>query len=369
MKLFFWQNMVSPHQVPYIRELAQLGHDVTYITTEPMSPDRRELGWPELSLGTIPIILNPDTSTVAELISTSTPGSVHFIAGARGTPLGRLVAKECKRHCRRVGIVTEGPDTRGPGGIVRQVIYSLERLVIGRSFNFILAIGHQGVGWFTKRGYPPDIIFPFLYTVESSTTIQSVTNNVFEMIFVGRLVDLKGVDLLLTALSDLDGFRLTIIGDGPQEGRLKALALKLRLTDHVKFVGTLSNTDAQSSIAKADLLVLPSRKDGWGAVVNEALQAGTPVICSDVCGAASLLTNPWAGETFKSEQIDTIKEVLSRWISKGTVTPTQRKKIKSFTKRIEPLSVARYVDRVLAHVYFDAPRPVAPWLDLADKDT
>ena len=59
--------------------------------------------------------------------------------------------------------------------------------------------------------------------------------------------------------------------------------------DHIYLKPFMDNTKVRLAIEEADLLVLPSRFDGWGAVVNEALGAGTPVLVSDLCGSSYLV--------------------------------------------------------------------------------
>ena len=81
-----------------------------------------------------------------------------------------------------------------------------------------------------------------------------------------------------------------------------------------------SNAEAVAEIARHDLFLLPSRFDGWGAVVNEALMCGVPVVCSDNCGAAELLGESWRGEVFRTGSAAGLKDILQRWIALGRRT-------------------------------------------------
>ena len=58
--------------------------------------------------------------------------------------------------------------------------------------------------------------------------------------------------------------------------------------------------DIPHLMSSADCLILPSRHDGWGAVVSEALMVGTPVICSDACGSAGVVHASGVGGVFRS---------------------------------------------------------------------
>src|SRR5205085_7709712 len=75
---------------------------------------------------------------------------------------------------------------------------------------------------------------------------------------------------------------------------------QLGIAADVVFAGTSSSGEVQQSIAAASALVLPSRFDGWGLVINEALMAGVPVIVSNACGAAELVQDGVHGFVFSS---------------------------------------------------------------------
>ena len=112
------------------------------------------------------------------------------------------------------------------------------------------------------------------------------------LIFVGQLIPRKRLDRLLRALAAVRStdWVFRIIGDGSERRSLEKLALELNLLRRITFTGALDNGAVRNELANADLFVLPSRWDGWGAVVNEALMSGTPVICSSYCGAADLIS-------------------------------------------------------------------------------
>jgi glycosyltransferase involved in cell wall biosynthesis len=141
----------------------------------------------------------------------------------------------------------------------------------------------------------------------------------------------------------------------------------LGLSERVLFTGILKNTLVPHAIKKADLLVLPSVWDGWGAVVNEALGVGVPVVCSDFCGAQVLLAGE-RGETFPVDSVQGLAEVLRRRILLGRPSTEVRKRIRAWSQCISGDAAANYLDRIL--LYLDSskqrscmPRPVAPWLE------
>jgi glycosyltransferase involved in cell wall biosynthesis len=110
--------------------------------------------------------------------------------------------------------------------------------------------------------------------------------------FVGRLVDWKGVDLLLDAFQAVVGqvpAALEVLGDGPMADALKAQAGRLGLAGSVEFVGWRTPEECARRLRAADVLVLPSLYECGGAVVLEAMACGLPVIATNWGGPADYL--------------------------------------------------------------------------------
>jgi len=109
----------------------------------------------------------------------------------------------------------------------------------------------------------------------------------FTIGYIGRLVEEKGVDLLLYALSGLPGeWRLRILGSGPQKGRLQNLVQELGLKERVAFDPPIPSPGMPDYYQGLDLLVLPSRtrphwKEQFGRVLIEAMATEVPVVGSD----------------------------------------------------------------------------------------
>jgi glycosyltransferase involved in cell wall biosynthesis len=102
-------------------------------------------------------------------------------------------------------------------------------------------------------------------------------------IYLGRLVDVKGVDILIKAfakaLSRCDA-SLEIVGDGPLRSDLEALCASLNLTQRVTFSGWLAQKEASQRLRDSDVFVLPSLHECGGAAVMEAMAVGIPVIAT-----------------------------------------------------------------------------------------
>lgn len=123
------------------------------------------------------------------------------------------------------------------------------------------------------------------------------------LIIVGRLVPSKRVDHAIRALAELRRTvpvaTLTVVGEGPERGRLAALAHELAVEDAVDFVGRVEEAEKARLLREADVLVACAVREGWGLTVTEAARVGTPSVCyrapglrdSVVDGRTGLLTS------------------------------------------------------------------------------
>ncbi|MCA9665234.1 MAG: glycosyltransferase, partial [Myxococcales bacterium] len=103
---------------------------------------------------------------------------------------------------------------------------------------------------------------------------------------LARLVELKGVDVAIEAARGAR-YALVIAGEGPQRAALEAAARRLGVG--ARFVGLVSGRAKEHLLAAADLLVAPSRRDAAPVTLLEALDAGVPVVASDVGDNRALL--------------------------------------------------------------------------------
>ena len=125
----------------------------------------------------------------------------------------------------------------------------------------------------------------------------------FELLFVGRLVERKGVDVLLRAVKLLEAdprLSVTVVGGGPEKARLESLALGLGVEKKVAFDGVVSAEAIEGRFARCDALVLPAivtstgDTEGLGVVLIEAMGYGKPVIASAAGGIVDIVEQ---GET------------------------------------------------------------------------
>lgn len=117
------------------------------------------------------------------------------------------------------------------------------------------------------------------------------------LLCVGALLSIKGQSLAIRALSLLpDDVHLAIAGTGPDEAALKAEVANLGLASRVHFLGAVDHDVLPQLLCAADVMVLPSEREGLANAWIEAIACGTPVVVPDVGGAREVVQNASAGQ-------------------------------------------------------------------------
>jgi glycosyltransferase involved in cell wall biosynthesis len=365
----FYQNELCHHKSPFIRSLATRDDlCVSLVSDTEMQPYRTAMGLSRAHYGKTNIVIPTRKEEVCEFVDRTDSETIHVVEGMRGGFCSKHAMQRCLTGKRRTVIFTEPGDHRGLKGIARKLLYRYEAIKFGGRIDGILATGKLGVDWFVHCGYPRERVFPFCYAVDGPDDINTETarDTVFQIVYCGQLIPRKNIPLLFRALAELSHrqWQLSMIGDGPLRQTIAELAERLGLSDRITWHRVQSNSAARELIGRADLLVLPSHFDGWGAVVNEALVAGTPVVCSDACGASDLVLENWRGEVFRAEAVDELTTVLERRIAMGIVTYELRSQIAEWASRtISGGAVAEYFLKIMDHLYHGAAVPQAPWYE------
>jgi glycosyltransferase involved in cell wall biosynthesis len=113
-------------------------------------------------------------------------------------------------------------------------------------------------------------------------TSMGIESKIYDIIFAGRLIKEKNVDLLIKAVAllkaDFPDIRCCIIGDGPEKAGLVELAKKIEVCENVEFAGFQEYEALIGKIKASKVFVLPSSREGFGMVVIEAFACGVPVV-------------------------------------------------------------------------------------------
>jgi glycosyltransferase involved in cell wall biosynthesis len=125
----------------------------------------------------------------------------------------------------------------------------------------------------------------------------AVSDDKTTLLFVGRLGARKGLDLALRSLAqvDDDNLEFVIAGTGRHEDYLSKLVDQFGLSEQVRFLGYVPESELSLLYSSADVFVLPSKYEGFGLVVLEAMSCGTPVIGVSAGGIPTAIGDGDAG--------------------------------------------------------------------------
>ena len=170
----------------------------------------------------------------------------------------------------------------------------------------------------------------------------------FKLIFLSRIEEKKGLELLFDALSFLDmDWQLTIAGSGKQEyvSGLRARTQILKLDNRINWIGQVSDQEKYSLVAKHDLLVLTSFNENFANVVIESLSVGTPVLVSDQVGLSDYVKKRQLGWICALEPNDIKEKLINAYHA-----PEAREKIRQLAPEIIRKD---FDDQILANRYLE----------------
>jgi len=159
-------------------------------------------------------------------------------------------------------------------------------------------------------------------------------------LFCGQMIERKGVDVLLLAFDRLiaNGMdaRLLLVGreaDLPKFMNLVSPATRLK----VDYEGFQAPESLPAYFARSDVFVLPSRHDGWGVVVNQALATGVPIITSDAVGAGiDCVQNGVNGVTVKAGDVDELYSALQTFAQNPELAGTWGERSREISRGLTP---------------------------------
>lgn len=373
-EIWIWQRIISLHMAGLATALARRGCIVRYVAEQELSPDRAQQGWSVPDLSGVDLKMAPSSSEAKELASHAPAGSVHICQGIRSNGSVGSAQRVLRSRGLRHWVAMETVDDVGVRGILKRLEYARLFLIWRNSLEGVLATGYRTKAWVEARGMFPDKVYPFAYFLSKSeeVAVRCIRRSgPFKFLFVGQFIERKRLDLLIRALQKLVHrfeFELYVVGSGPLKGRWRAEAAAA-LGERVRWIGRLPSVSVPTTMIQADCLVLPSRHDGWGAVISEALMVGVPVICSDACGAAGVVQSSRVGGVFRKDDAEDLQTHLLRVLEAGPITPAERMSLARWASCLGASAGAEYLLKIIAHRPEAGSRPVPPWEVICDRST
>ena len=189
-----------------------------------------------------------------------------------------------------------GPLRRVFGPVVRSIVENSDAVTVISSYTANVL-----------REYVPgaaSVIIPFgaaaLNRSKRADSVARGRNDPFDLLFIGRLVRRKGVDVLLRSVALLENdprLRLRVVGGGPEKNALVAETARLGLGEKVMFEGVVSSKRVSELLEECHALVLPAivtetgETEGLGVVLIEAMGYGKPVIATSAGGIVDIVSD------------------------------------------------------------------------------
>lgn len=291
MKIVFVSNYYNHHQYPLSNALYAITEgQFRFIETAPMRAERRQLGygWDDM----------PGYVLSAYKSEAEKQKSLELIMEADAVIAGSAPEDYLRERIRGGKLVLRYGERPLKNGL--EPLKYLPRLLrwhlwnpAGKPIYLLAASAYAGMDY-AKFGLFRNRTYRWGYFPEGQRYEQLPRKEKNTILWVGRFLDWKHPDDALFAAARLRdegyAFQLRFIGTGAMEQQLRQLVIDLDLEAFVCFLGPMKPEQVRSHMERASILLFTSdRREGWGAVVNEAMNSGCAVIASDAAGCVPYL--------------------------------------------------------------------------------
>ncbi len=298
IRMAFVSNYINHHQIPFCNVMHRLLEgDFTFIQTEPMEEERVRMGWHE---GDRPAYVRCFYEEEAYCKRLILDCDIVLFGGTEEesyiTPrleAGRPVIRYSERLYR-----TGQWKAVSPRGLMKKY---RDHTRYRRAPVYLLCSGaYVPSDFHIVRAYPGKMYcwgyFPETRHYDIDRLLEEKgygEEKIPSLLWAARLIDLKHPELALETAAYLRDkkldFHMDIIGDGELRTRMEALAEEYGLEGHVTFLGYRSPEEVRRAMEKADIFLFTSdRREGWGAVANEAMNSACALVAGHMIGSA-----PW----------------------------------------------------------------------------
>jgi glycosyltransferase involved in cell wall biosynthesis len=377
--LVCWQPVLTDHQAFTYEALSKLvGTPMVAYVSSMEDAQRKAQGWSDTQVTSIERRLIPARSALRYCYAQLKEHrlAIHFF----GSPFQQPRQMVCLVLAMCLGIefyLVSEPYSSHEGGylkdessllsrcklLLRPLAYRFYALCLRKRMAGIFAISRLSLAQYKAAGVPAAKLFPFGYFVPASLPMAEPRGTAPEspglkLIFVGALIQRKGLELLADAVREVihSGRNIHVDVYGPGE-----VPSYLKQAPGIATHAPIAFGQTGSVIADYDLLVLPSYYDGWGVVVNEALCAGVPVVTSDATGAGRVAAQLGAGITFATGDSNALALVLNRLMDDVHLRSALKLATFAAAKLLQPEVAARYLWDVVQAPGAQKSNVPSPW--------
>lgn len=329
MKIVFLTNCYNHHQAPLAEALwNKTNGDFCFIETQQMTQERKNMGWGEKNYPSYVVPYDCYKSKKHEIQKVINNADVVIMGSAPDELLLERLShrKLTFRYSERM-FKTECPQWQIPLRIVKNYYrfgrHKSEYLLCSSAYTAgDFEIVKTFKGKYYKWGYFPEVKrydVAELMKKKLSVTSAGLKHPQASILWAGRLIGLKHPDASIRVAASLKekgySFRMSIIGDGEMKEQLQKMIIDNDLSSRVEMLGSMSPKEVREHMEKADIYLFTSDfNEGWGAVLNEAMNSGCAVVASHAIGSVPFLIrngeNGFVYENGNQEQLEQRVEAL-----------------------------------------------------------
>lgn len=299
MRLTFFSNFINHHQIPLCLEFYNaLGDDFKFVVTEQVPEERLAMGYRDLS-ELYPFIVKAFISE-----------SEHEYARKLGEESDVAILGSAPEEFVRPRIRSNKLTFRYSERVFKKgrwlVLYPVKLFKLLRNHTmyrsknvFLLGASAYAasdfllVGAYKNKAYTWGY-FPEVKEYPIDALMLKKNNDIPKILWVGRFIALKHPELMISLAKRLKEngftFSLDLIGTGPLQSKLQKCISKYGLENEVTILGSMSPEDVRAHMEQANIYLFTSNyREGWGAVLNEAMNSGCAVVASHAIGSVPVL--------------------------------------------------------------------------------
>lgn len=318
MKVTFVFNYMTQHQYPFAQAMYELfGDDFLFLETEDFEEERKNMGW-DTDYSKLPYVrkyVSPDDDKVVVDSDIVMFGGVHFLYIRQRLEAGKMSFR-CMERLYKKGRI----HALAPKGYIRKL---KEYTKYNNTPCYLLCCGAYVPADFDmfgghknkrlKWGYFTSLNNKDWYELRD---LKSRQGEPVRILWTGRMLDWKhvldGVKAFKTLIKHKKNVHMTVVGNGDEHALLASYIKENGLKDHVTMMDFMPASEVRQLMEQSDIYLMTSDyNEGWGAVVNEAMDSGCAVIASVGAGSAYyLIEDKKNGRIYKPGDIKSLAAIM-----------------------------------------------------------
>ena len=288
-------NFLNHHQLTLCNAFKRNCDEFYFIATSPISGERLKLGYADMNRAYDFVVRTYDKSTSKERLR-------QILTECDAVIFGACSDKYIEFRIKQGKLSFLASERFFKKGVWRRFYPPVKKQVANRTVrfagdNYYVLCASAFLSWdLSLMGFPAEKCFKWGYfpQVEHFEIYPERNNEKLRILWAGRMIDWKRADTALKACQSLKksgvDFRLSFIGDGNCAAELKELSVRLGLEDNVVFLGSMPPEKVREEMLASDIFLFTSNfREGWGAVLNEAMSCGCAVLASSGAGSVPYL--------------------------------------------------------------------------------